>query len=305
MSNFLIRESCPACGSTSSKTLLRKKFTESPLSDYLETFYRGQGTIDMSLLESGDYVLNACNACGLVYQKEIPNDDLMYVLYEKWIDPEIARKLHESYSTSYYMKQLSELGNIILTLGDKPKELKCLDFGMGWGLWCRMARGFGCNVYGVELSQSRIEYAESWGISVLTYADIEKQKFDFINTEQVFEHIPNPFETLSYLKGALSKSGIIKVSVPDGWKIKSKINSGRLPRPDHFRDSLIAVQPLEHINSFDHKSLVKMGEKAGLRVLEVPQHYSCSVLELIKSRVRPIYHSLRGSQSTRVYFTHT
>lgn len=304
MSNFLIRECCPACGSASSKTLLRKKLTESPLYEFLETFYRAQGTIDMSLLEGGDYVLDACNVCGLVYQKEIPNDDLMYVLYEKWIDPDMARKLHESFGTSYYMKQLSELSNIILKLGDKPTQLKCLDFGMGWGLWCRMARGFGCNVYGVELSHSRIKYAESWGISVLTYADIEKQKFDFINTEQVFEHIPNPLETLSYLKGALSKSGLIKVSVPDGWKIKSKINSGHLPCPDDFRGSLIAVQPLEHINSFDHKSLVKMGEKAGLRVIAVPEHYSYSALGLLRSIMRPMFHSLRGSKSTRVYFTH-
>lgn len=304
MSNFIVRECCPACGSYSSKSLLRKEFTEPPLSGYLETFYRAQGTIDMSLLEGGNYALDACNECGLVYQKEIPNDDLMYLLYEKWIDPEIARKLHEGYGTSYYLKQVREFANIILRLGDKPTELRCLDLGMGWGLWCRMAKGFGCDVYGVELSPSRIEYAESWGISTLNYADIKEKEFDFINTEQVFEHIPNPLETLSYLKSALSKSGIIKISVPDGWKIESKIKSGYLPSSSKLRDSLIAVQPLEHINSFNHKSLVKMGEKAGLRVIAVPEHYSYSMLDLLKSIMRPMFYSLRGSKSTRVYFTH-
>lgn len=304
MSDFIVREHCPACSSSTCHTLLRTKFAELPLSEYLNKFYRSQGTIDFDYLERGEYVLVKCEACGLIYQQEIPNDELMYLLYEKWIDPEIALKLHESYGTEYYMKHLREFANVVSSLGDVPASLRCLDFGMGWGLWCKMAMGFGCDVYGIELSQARKDYAESHGVRVLSYDDIKDYKFDFINTEQVFEHIPNPLETLTYLKGGLAESGLIKISVPDGWNVSAKINAGQMSKSDSFRGPLISVQPLEHINSFNYKSLVSMAEKAGLRVVEVPQRYTYAWRDLIKSLVRPVLHKLRGSKSTRVYFTH-
>jgi hypothetical protein len=304
MSNFLVRGHCPACGSESSESLVNNKFTEPPLSNYLESFYRAQGTIDMSLLEDGSYILTVCGECSLLYQKEIPNNELMDALYEKWIDPDTARKLHECYGTEYYIKQMRELANIIFRLGDKPTRMRCLDFGMGWGIWCQIAKGFGCDVYGLELSHARNEYAKSKGIRVVTYDSIRNMEFDFINAEQVFEHIPSPLETLVSLKSVLSKTGIIKINVPDSWKIESKINFKNMSNPIAFRRTLTPIQPLEHINSFSYRSLVKMGEKAGLQVTSVPEHYIYSPLDLIKSAARPMFHLLRGSRSTRVYFTH-
>ena len=77
-----------------------------------------------------------------------------------------------------------------------PIELQFLDFGMGWGKWCQMAKAFGCQVYGLELSKARIKYASSLGISVLSNEELNHYKFDYINADQVFEHITNPKNTL-------------------------------------------------------------------------------------------------------------
>jgi len=38
-----------------------------------------------------------------------------------------------------------------------PEKLYFLDAGMGWGSWCLMAKAFGVNIYGIELSRHLIE----------------------------------------------------------------------------------------------------------------------------------------------------
>lgn len=304
MNNFETRELCPACGAAAGETLFSGKFTDQPIVDFLLGFYSSQGMIDISLLAGGKYTLVACGECGLVYQKEILNEHLMYVLYEKWIDPEYALKLHQCFGTEYHLKQLREMANVFHLLGDIPSKLKCLDFGMGWGLWCRMARGFGCEVHGMELSRSRIDYAESFGIPNVSYQSINGAEYDFINTEQVFEHIPNPLETLIDLKDALSQKGILKISVPDGWNIRKKIRSGLMRKADSFRGELVSIHPLEHINCFDYSTLIKMAKKAGLRAISVPDRYAYSFLDAARMFLRPWFYALRGSQYTRVFLTH-
>ncbi len=99
------------------------------------------------------------------------------------------------------------------------RELKFLDFGMDWGRWCLMSKAFGCDVYGTELSESRIKYGQSIGINVIDWDEISNFEFDFINTEQVFEHITSPLEILKYLSHSLKQHGLIKISVPDGGDI--------------------------------------------------------------------------------------
>ncbi len=66
----------------------------------------------------------------------------------------------------------------------------------------------------------------------------------------------------------------------------------------------MAVQPLEHINSFNYKSLVAMGKKAGLRPVQIPSRYAYSWRDLLKSIARPPFYLLRGSKPAKVYFTH-
>ena len=95
-----------------------------------------------------------------------------------------------------------------------PSSLKFFDFGMGWGEWALMAKAFGCRSYGAELSNICIEYAKANGINIVSWDEIPQSQFDFINTEQVFEHISNPLQTLCHLKKGLKANGLLKISVP-------------------------------------------------------------------------------------------
>jgi len=60
-----------------------------------------------------------------------------------------------------------------------------------------MAAAFGCQASGPELTRKQADHARRAGVAVLTIDELPDARFDFINTEQVFEHLVDPRETWS------------------------------------------------------------------------------------------------------------
>lgn len=306
---FITRENCPSCKSTKNRVIYCCSFLSSPIKEFLAGFYLPQGKIEFEYLKEAQFVLDKCSDCGLIFQKEIPNEFLMSKLYEQWIDPEknFERRLHSN-DLFYRSRSAQELMVIIAFFNVAPSQLKILDFGMGWGKWCFMASAFGCNCYGVELSNSKSEYAKSRGIKVITYNEILDHNFDFINADQVFEHISEPFETLCHMKKSLKPKGVIRISVPDGRNIERKLKIEDWMAPIGSSNSLNPVSPLEHINCYDRCSLVKMADLAGLEIVRIPILLQLSyatnwstVKNIIKNFIYPVYRNIL-SKGTDLYF---
>jgi 2-polyprenyl-3-methyl-5-hydroxy-6-metoxy-1,4-benzoquinol methylase len=228
-------------------------------------------------------------------------------IYEQWIPPSEKERLHQRYRLDDYRYWAEQVQFLVEQLRLDPYEVRVLDFGMGWCEWASMARAFGCRVAGTELSPARAEHARSIGIEVIDWSDIPKRKFHFINTEQVFEHLIEPVETLRHLATALDGGGILKISVPD-----SRLALKGLERHRSFgaltRARAVPVAPLEHVNCFEHASLAAMARKAGLRPLRPSLRllYNSSSGWLkpkraLKLAFRPIYRHW-FPKSTFVYF---
>ena len=268
---FVKRDCCPVCQSRVFKTLYSCAFSELPIKEYLESFYAPQGGVEFEYLDGAEFILDECTDCGLIYQREIPNAFLMGKLYEEWIDPERALDIYRKKQTArYYFKFAQELLMIMSHFDTVPSQLKVLDYGMGWGYWCRMAEAFGCDTYGFEVSEARIAHTKSHSVKVVNWHEISDNSFDFINTEQVFEHLPQPLEILYYLRAALKPKGLIKVSVPNGSDIKRRLRICDWTAPKRSRNSLNAISPLEHINCFNHAAVIRMADLAGLQLMEIP-----------------------------------
>ncbi len=262
---FVKRHKCPGCESSKYTLLYSSPYTTAPLRDYLVSFYSAQGTIELEYLDAQDYVLVECLGCGMIYQQEIPGDFLLHKLYEEWIDQDESLALVKRRRTVGYFAGLSkEITNVIRYFDRLPSELTFLDFGMGWGQWCRMAQAYGCTVYGVELSEPRIKYARQMGIRVIDYKEISSMRFDFINTEQVFEHLAEPRDTFAHLRRSLTPDGLLKISVPDGRDIRWRLNQGNWQALKTSRYSLNPVAPLEHINCFNRVSLIHLAREFSL-----------------------------------------
>lgn len=268
---FVRRKQCPVCKNDQTDELCRVLYTEDPIRSFLVSFYEPQGGVEFEYLEDQEYILHECERCGLVFQREIPNDFLMRKLYEEWIHPEKCFEKHERNRPVSYFEALSrEVSRVIRMLDRPPRALKFLDYSMGWGNWCRVAQGFGCEVHGTEFSKPRIDYAMENGVQAISREEADKNKYDFINTEQVFEHLPDPHETLQWLVGRLAPRGILKISVPNGWDIKRRIQKWDWKAPKGAPDSLGVVCPMEHINCFNHFTLLSMASKCGLVCVDRP-----------------------------------
>jgi len=295
---FIQRECCPGCKSTNRSQLYKAGFTEPPISTYLLDFYSPQGGVEFDFLKDSEYILDECKACGLVYQRLIPNDFLLTKLYEEWIDPDkaLSSKIN-SRGVEYYALLSREIESIVRHFGIKPAELEFLDFGMGWGEWCQMAKAYGCSVSGGEISQARIDHASTAGIPIISGEEIPNHRFDFINTEQVFEHLANPLETLLHLVKGLKPHGLIKLSVPNGADIRRRLAIMDWKAPKGSKNSLNPVAPLEHINCFSYDSLVRMAQLANLVPVQIQPKIRLNRRLLdypLRDILKPLYHSLKN-----------
>jgi SAM-dependent methyltransferase len=134
---------------------------------------------------------------------------------------------------------------------------------MGWGAWCRMAQAYGFRVAGFELSQRRRTHARAWGIRVLDSL-AGPERFDYVNCHHALEHVPDPYATLVELAAVLAPGGILRLSVPDGREMETRL------RAAGWRAQKDALHPLEHLNCFTSDTLARLAERAGLRFAPEP-----------------------------------
>jgi hypothetical protein len=235
-------------------------------------------------LKGYDYELVRCIACRLTYQRTVPAGNLISEIYEEWIPPGERERLQELYTLEDFCYWAEQVQLVVQHFNISPHLLRILDFGMGWAEWALMAKAFGCQVAGSELSVARLQHARSLGIETLTWDQLPSRKFHFINTEQVFEHLLEPLLVLKHLTQSLDDGGILKISVPNCRSVLRKLSKSR-DLDSLSSEDIIPVAPLEHINCFDYRSLVTLARQAALRPL--------------RPRLRLIYNSSSGWLSPR------
>jgi len=301
------RENCPACASRQSHSLLRIPYADESVQGFLRRHY--QRPPDTRPLHGWDYELVRCGNCKLAYQRCVPGPALLHAIYDGWTTPtalEVERERDEQ--TLENSSLLAEEVHFLVShFRRRPKEIQVLDFGMGWGQWLLMARAFGCQVAGVELSLERQRYARSVGIEVLDWDEIPKRRFDFINAEQVFEHLVEPGEVLRHLAGALAGDGLLRISVPNSRSALKTVQ-----RKKSFAaltpDEIMPIHPLEHLNSFEPATLENFGRLAGLEPIRPSLRllYNSTAGWLspkagLKALLRPLYRHV-WPKSTIAYF---
>ena len=265
---FVSRASCELCGCESPIRLLSKPFTTPAVWDFIDHYY--QHRVNRQVLEPTIYEIDRCPKCDFIWQGHILNGVGMAILYDQWISAENSfQKKQNSGEETGYRRQVEVIQAF---MPQKPlADIRVLDFGMGWGYWCMAAKQAGYQVTGIEIADTRLEFTRKQGVHAVSSLDeLGTETFDFINAEQVFEHIPNPLETLKQLTARLAPYGVIRIAVPDGKNIAHEVAQ------TDWKASKNAIHPLEHINCFTHNTLSFMGETAGLKVIPQPITWSLS-----------------------------
>ena len=92
-----------------------------------------------------------------------------------------------------------------------------------------------------EFSEKRHQYLIKNGIKNFKFLDEISDKFDFIYSEEVLEHLSNPLDTLDQLNKLLKKNGYMFHRFPSSFLFKTKLDKMYVPKKD-------CAHPLEHIN---------------------------------------------------------
>ncbi len=304
MYDFLRRDSCPVCEMPSTD-LVSFSFGEEPLLGFMRARYRR----DASVIANARYTVARCSSCTLLFQRDVGADQFLTEFYTNWVKVPRHPMDVPTYQRDIENVLASRDAHEILTaaayLRRDRRELKTLDYGMGWGLWAQISKELGCESWGFDLSPARMRFAGSVGIRLANVNAGREGGFHFINTEQVLEHLTDPFGVAAKLTQLLAPGGILKVSVPsaeafDYRKIGQWLAEGKSKK-------LGPLTPIRHVNGFTRRALEVLAARLGIRPVRpsLAQRYqflrTASTVNLfdpkqtLKELVRPIAQYYRPS----------
>jgi len=147
-----------------------------------------------------------------------------------------------------------------------------LDFGCNWGKWSSMALAHGCEVFAVDVNRDASAFCASRGIRMVGYEDLPGLRFDFINVDQVVEHLSEPLKVARHLAASLKPGGFLKLSTPDNPHLPGVLARAQEAGDDSVLNvaTLDSLLPLEHVNLFTADSLRALARAAGLEPARLP-----------------------------------
>jgi len=180
----------------------------------------------------------SCSSCGLSYVNPRPDKEEIFSYYSQEYYGEKNIRFNPVVE---FVVKLFRVGRARKILKYK-KGGSILDIGCGRGHMLSILRSKGWDVLGVELSESSSAFArEVLKIDVVNKSveeiDFGNKSFDCITMWHVFEHLPNPSDTLQKIKLILKKDGLIVISVPNFASLQSRISKEKwfhLDLPRHL-----------------------------------------------------------------------
>jgi len=257
---FVQRLNCELCQSPETRVLYESDLTEPALLAFLRDYFGSDSFIEF--VEGVKFEILQCQACGFIWQKNIPSRVLMEKIYNKWVRADDIMNYQFSASVHHFSSLANESSLIGFLIAKKPMDIRFLDFGMGWGERALSAKAFGYDTYGVEISQKEVEFARSRGIKSFLDSEHINQTFHFINSYGVIDQVLEPVKTVKKLCGMLEKGGIIKISTQNSQWFPEKIKAGKWDR------SMLQMLPLFNPNGFTPATLLKLGNLCGLKKIK-------------------------------------
>ena len=175
---------------------------------------------------------------------------------------------YDDKKTSYYNHTRPELLPFI------PQSIKtALDIGCGAGNFGQTLKNiYNCEVWGIEPNEeAAFEAGKKINRSInnifsANMPELEGKKFDIIFFNDVLEHLANPADALLNCKKILNKNGHIVASIPN---IRWYPVILSLLRYKDFKYELSGVMDKTHLRFFTEKSMRRLFEDAGYRIITI------------------------------------
>jgi 2-polyprenyl-3-methyl-5-hydroxy-6-metoxy-1,4-benzoquinol methylase len=238
-----------------------------------------------------------CGACGLV--KRLTDDPHAYHHHiNEEIYGEDLVNLRQSEIGGLSWERLWRRRFTFAFSGFKPRstEPRVLEIGCGMGLLISAFRRFGCDVYGVELSEANARFArERLGLQVYTGtvedAPLEPASFDLVILDNVLEHLPDPKATLKRATDLLRpQGGRLYIDTPN-FEVAERLLYG----------SRWGIYEPDHVHLFSPKTMARLFEECGLSTVAITTYEpEESWMQLVEELAKRPFHKIirRGIRSS-------
>lgn len=236
---------CPHCGSSDHGTLLRLDREALVRSNWS---YRAEAAQGLPIEPGQTFPIEECRSCGFVFAGLLPDAAFLHAVYDRVIDAEAA--LLDNLSPASLAWKMGHLRTVLALLADDPCPT-VLDYGCGFGPALQVLNAVpSVRAWGYETSEIRLENLRRRGLAATGQLDeIHSQgPFGAVLLDNVLEHVPNPRDTLSFVRSVAKPGALLFVSVP-------AIDRDRIVAHRRAAETKRAVpmdiNPWEHLNYFD------------------------------------------------------
>ncbi|MDQ3004242.1 MAG: class I SAM-dependent methyltransferase [Chloroflexota bacterium] len=206
------------------------------------------------------------------------------------IDPSKLTKEESAYIETQLQANLRKFKNQTTVLRKylSLNNARVLDIGCGGGLFLSMLKGEGAQVAGIELSDSRAQYAKTKHDLEIYKQPIESaywqegyaDHFDAVTLWDVIEHVNYPFQTLRCAANVLKAGGLLLIDTPcrDGFyhqfgELTYRLSGGRFPT---FLNAMYSSHLFGHKQIFSTTEIRSLFESVGLEVIELHKFHELS-----------------------------
>ena len=232
-----------------------------------------------------------CKKCGFAFYSLRPNEDEMNKHYKNYRD-DFYQKQRQKYD-SWYTKDINNLFDDPIAYKNRQRFTNkflskhidatliksVLDYGGNTGIHIpQIFKNAKKYVFDISCVKT-IDGVQGFN----NLDDVKKQKYDFVISTEVLEHLSDPNQILKQLKELIAENGYLFIEVPfDSPFYKHKTSKLQFLFNKYFSFKVILDRFLqerkypfimhEHINYFTENSLKEMLEKIGLTVLDISTH---------------------------------
>lgn len=240
------------------------------------------------LLKWQQYTIHRCRDCQLRFITPLPTDEELFKFYQGFLyrPPDLDK-----------IRPLIEVRKQELRARFAPESAywsgkKFLDYGGGTGTAYAAARELNLEVYYQDLDQQAQAFVKQhFGLEdsfIIERLALSDQRFDFIFSDNVIEHVKQPVIYLREIRNALEKNGMAVIKTPHGGNTEIlffplislrdyamrglKYNSAATVIRA-FLSRFWHCDPPRHLYSFTKGSLEAMAYTAGFKASEVSIEY--------------------------------
>ena len=168
------------------------------------------------------------------------------------------------------------------------RNASILDIGCGGGLFLSLLQQKGTQATGIELSDSRAQYAKTKHGLKIDKHPIESgywqneytQHFDAVTLWDVIEHVNYPFQTLQSAANVLKEGGFLFIDTPcrDSFyhqvgALTYRLSGGKFPT---FLNAMYSSHLFGHKQIFSTREMKDLFMSVGLKVVELQMFYELS-----------------------------